>query len=222
MKYKGVFWDIDDTLYDASAPWDVDVGTERELMLGKRKLEVLTEDQLSCFKPYKGLSELMQDIPREKQGIISNGGHQLQIDKLKLLEVYEYLNPELIFTSYGEIEKILKDSEHPLFKEAIKYLDNKEELFFNLRGYTGKPNSYMFERALEKIKVGEKCSSVEDYVMIGDDWKDIEGAQKVGMDNILISRDEKHLHNPWTNKIITPNQIVERGNIDELRKLLFN
>jgi len=221
MRYKGVFWDIDDTLYDASALWDVDEGTERELMLGKRKLETLTEDQLFCFKPYEGLSELMSDLPREKQGIISNGGHQLQIDKLKLLGLYKFLNPELIFTSYGEIEKILKDSKHPLFKEVEKYLNNREELFINLRKSIGKPRPYMFEKALEKIRVGEKCSSVEDYVMIGDNWKDIVGAKNVGMGNILISS-EGCLYNPWTNEIITPNHIVKRGDIEGLRKLLFN
>ena len=220
MGYQGIFWDIDDTLYDASAPWNIGGETERELILGKRKLKTLTEDQLLCFKPYKGLSELIGDIPREKQGVISNGGHQLQIDKLKLLGLYGYFNPELIFTSYGEIEKILKDSKHPFFKEAKKYINNKEVLFFNLRKYIGKPKSYLFERALEKIGLGKEGSIVEDYVMIGDDWKDIVGAQNVGMDNILISS-EGHPHNPWTNEIIVPNYTVEKGDIEGLRKLLF-
>lgn len=213
MKYKGIFWDIDNTLYDSSAPWEVSREIEEDLLIGRKSLDYLSKEQLSCFVPYEGLPELMNDLPKETQGIISNGGNPLQIDKLKLLGLYDFVNPALVFTSYGEIEKILENKCHPLhYKSKDK---NIKDAFLELRKYTGKPSSYMFEKALKKSRLNAK-----NCMMIGDDWKDIEGAQKVGMDNVLVSSNDEPLYNPWNNKIITPNHKLVKGDIRGLRKLL--
>ena len=215
MKYNGIFWDIDGTLYDSSQPWDVSKEIREELLLGERKLESLSREQLSCFVPYEGLPELMKKISKGTQGIISNGGHQLQIDKLKQLSLYDSINPELIFTSYGEVEKILKDPDHPLYLKSQN--KNKRETFLELREYTGKPSTYMFEKAQEKSRLNAK-----DCIMIGDNWYDIEGAQKSGMNTIYVfNKNLETLYNPWSDKEIVPNHSVEKGDIKKLENLLL-
>ena len=215
MKYKGIFWDIDGMLYDSSKPWNVSPEVEKKLLAGDISLNSLSKKQLSCFVPYENLPELIKKIPKENQGIISNGRYQLQIDKLKQLSLYDFINPELIFTSYGEIEKILKNPTHPLFSKSIN--KNKEKVFLELREYIGKPNTYMFEKAQEKSGL-----KAEDCVMIGDNWYDIEGAQKSGMNTIYIfNANFEPLYNPWSDKEITPNHRMQKADIKKLENLLL-
>ena len=78
---------------------------------------------------------------------------------------------------------------------------------------TQKPKTYMYERALEACGFAP-----EECVMIGDDWKDIDGANGVGMDTIYIARNKQRLIDDGK---VVPNHTVENGDFDSLTELLI-
>ncbi len=160
----------------------------------------------------------MEHIPQSNQGVISNGIHHLQNDKLVLLGLVGYINPELIFTSYGEAERALDTPNHPLL-EGFSLQSNRDTNVYNMTLRIQKPETYMFERALQASGY-----SPEDCVMIGDDWNDVLGAQKVGMKTIYISRVEKEddkYFNPIADGKIKPDYTVQKGDIRALTDILI-
>lgn len=212
MKYDAVFWDIDGTMYDNSSDIPED---EKDILSKWEKLEVIPNRKLNFWIPYKGLAELMEKIPRERQGVISNGYDQLQKDKLFLFGLDAYINPQLIFTSYGEAERVLDLPDHPLMNGFSK--QSRDADVHNMTLETQKPNRFMFERALE---VGG--FSANNCVMIGDDWKDVQGAQEVGMDTIYIAglNSDRH-YDPIGEGHLKPNHTVEKGDTIALTRLLI-
>lgn len=213
MKYKAVFWDIDGTMYDNSRDIPDD---EKEILSRWKKLEAVPDRQLSFWVPYDGLAELMEQISQVNQGVISNDIHHLQNDKLLLLGLVDYINPELIFTSYGEAEKVLDTPNHPLLK-GFNLQSDRDTDVHNMELRTQKPETYMFERALQTSGYAP-----EDCVMIGDDWKDVLGAQKVGMKAIYISGlNQDEFFDPIAKGKITPDYTVQKGNIQALTDLLI-
>ena len=56
--------------------------------------------------------------------------------------------------------------------------------------------------------------------MIGDNWKDIAGAQSIGMDSILMCKDDQLIYNPWTKQKIQPTYRIKRGDVQGLREIL--
>ncbi len=177
--YEGIFWDIDGTLYELNRGYPIDDETEKNLLRGRIALENLPSEQKSYYTPREGLVELMGQLPRKNQGIISNGGQKYQTSKLNVMGLYNLVNPDLVFISLGEVEKILKDKNHPLFKETIGL--SEKERSNAIKRKVGKPNPYMFERAIEASGLNPR-----DCVMIGDDEKDIEGAYMANMTGIYL------------------------------------
>jgi len=216
MKYKAVFWDIDGTMYDNSGGIPEN---ERDVLSFDRPLSKVPKG-LKYWVPYHRLADLMRQIPKDRQGVISNGYDQLQRDKLRLLGLDAYINPNLIFTSYGEAEKILNNPDHPLLSCAGS---DPEYYMHNLTQKTQKPELYMFQRALD-----ETGFSAEECVMIGDGWQDLVGARNAGMQTIYIGT-TKHL--PWDerktllkvlrNSRFKPDYKIKKGDIEALTRLLI-
>lgn len=218
MKYKAVFWDIDGTLYDNSGGIPED---EKDVLSFSDPLLKIPDRKLNYWVPYNGLAELMSQIPKQTQGIITNGYDRLQRDKLRLLGLDVYVNPELIFTSYGEAERILQTTDHPLLVHAGR---DPETRLDRITTKTQKPNKYMFEKALSTTGY-----SPEECVMIGDGWQDLVGARNVGMKTIYIAGSTKHLRYDERRGIITvlrknqfnPDYKVTKGYMSHLASLLF-
>ena len=97
MKFEGVFWDIDGTLYDNSGELSDE---ESQLCPDAYVLSKRPDGEMKFWIPYDGLVQLVGELQSENQGIISNGVHIVQINKLILLGFYDLINPDLIFTSY--------------------------------------------------------------------------------------------------------------------------
>lgn len=217
MKFNTVFWDIDGTLYDNTQEIP---DNEKEILSSWKKLEEIPERELTFWVPYQGLSKIMATIPQENQGVISNGIHQLQIDKLCLLGLKRHINPALIFTSYGEAEKILTLNDHPFLKDQNIYASpNFDTNVYNMTLKTQKPEPFMFKKAINITK-----SLPEECVMIGNNWKDIQGAQSVGMKTIYISGAEEKedlFYNPIAEGDIIPDYSIRKGDMDSLARLLI-
>ncbi|MBI4895725.1 MAG: HAD family hydrolase [Candidatus Aenigmarchaeota archaeon] len=176
MLYNAVFWDLDGTLYNNHGK--IPANEKNVLSLWEPLSTVPTD--LKYWVPYPGLADLMSQIPKDRQGIISNGYDQLQRDKLRLLGLDTYINPDLIFTSYGEAQKALGLSGHPL-------TDHSDEIS-DMTRKTQKPEPYMFEQALRATGF-----SAKECIMIGDDWHDILGAKSVGMPSIIVTGSTRHM-----------------------------
>lgn len=215
MKYKTVFWDIDGTLYDNEAKIPEN---KKDIVLYPLICESVSKSNLKFWRPYNGLTELIKEIPRLNQGIITNGIYEVQINKLKIFGLIDHINPELIFTSFGEAEKIINTPGHPLLKDFDFHSDFLDNVF-NMTHNTQKPTSYMFEKAL-----GISGFAGEECVMIGDDWKDVKGAQTVGMKTVYISglnKEDLENYDPIGEGLIKPDFTIEKGDIKGLRKLLL-
>jgi FMN phosphatase YigB (HAD superfamily) len=209
MKYRAVLWDIDGTLYGMNP------GGMKEIRI-QRRMEVadwVPDERPEFLTPYDGLAELMAQIPSERQGIITNGSGKLQRGKLSLMGLDQYVNPELIFASYEQAEKVLEDPEHPLLKGFTNRESHQKDVVA-VGMKTQKPKRYMFERALEVLGL-----DAEDCVMVGDDWKDIVGAQEVGMNTIYIEGLRRP--GPVEKGDVVPDFTVEKGDIASLTELLI-
>lgn len=213
MEYSCVFWDIDGTLYDNSL---VAPQNELDFLSDCDKLADLPDFKLDYFKPYSGLVDLISKIPKHKQGIITNGFDLLQKNKLFLLGLSDFFNSELIYSSYSEVEKILKSSNHNLLENFFMTNDFSTDLH-NMTLRTQKPETYMFEQAV--LKSGKRAC---DCLMVGDDWKDVLGSQKLGMKTIYVSGlpvDE--YFDSVGDCDIVPDFIIEKGDITSLSNLLL-
>lgn len=166
--------------------------------------------------PYQGLPNLLSRIPSNLQGLITNGYDEVQRNKLKEMGLIEYFNPDLILTSYGEAEQILDSREYLdldlMFNDDFR-INELEEVVLQ----TQKPNSYMFQKALE---ISQVCPG--DCVMIGDSWFDICGAQRVGMKTIFVEGNtRKSQEDLYLDKLVTPDFRIQKGDVVNLEKLLF-
>ncbi len=206
MKYKAVFWDIDGTLYGMQPIRDDEVPIWNRM----HKTDWMPDEMPDFLRPHYRLVELMASIPKARQGIITNGREDLQKGKLDLMDLAKYVNPDLVFTSYGEAQKVVDDSDHPLM---TRFDEVPDDVFDLTVMQTQKPKTYMYERALEACGFAP-----EECVMIGDDWKDIDGANGVGMDTIYIARNKQRLIDDGK---VVPNHTVENGDFDSLTELLI-
>ncbi len=207
MKYEVVFWDIDGTLYDPL----INCPKWEEELPEKSDLDGINISHLKFWMPYPGIKELLKKIPKNIQGIISNGYDLNQKNKILLLGVEDYFNPKLIFTSGGEAERLLSSGYRKINgKKHIWAIDNMMEV-------TQKPGEYIFKRALQISGI-----KAENAIMIGNSWTDIYGAQKTGMNSIYISGTEKNEEaNPVLDGKIIPKAIVRKGDIPALERLLL-
>lgn len=212
-RYRAVFWDIDGTLYNDSVVFPE---AEKDLFSFWNRFDPksIKGIDLKFWKAYDGLIDIVKKFPKERQGVITNGYDLVQKDKLKILGCALYINPDLVYTCYGEAEKILNQPGHPLegfaYKNGSFNIDNLIEL-------TGKPRSYMFERALERLGYDSKYC-----VMIGDFWTDIVAANKVGMKTIFIDGvRSKQDNEPLYRGKVVPDFVVMKGDTVSLENLLF-
>src|SRR3989338_5258238 len=212
MNFDAIFWDLDGTLYDCYVYGEEDIenllwadldsflsptpdpfeNKERETLA--RQLTTLLEEISSGsritkrFQPYAGIRDLLGEIPRRKQGIITNQWPHVQVNKLRILGLYKHFEPDLIFTSYGEGMKLLR-AQHPCLREFESelrgvdpdnpYCDDSVRVVGS--NITGKPYPYMFQKALEIVGFdAQRC------IMVGDERADIKGAKAVGMKTLYM------------------------------------
>lgn len=212
MNYDVVFWDIDGTLmYEDKLN---SLNQERDYKYHNKEVEY--------FYRYEGLIKLMKEIPKKKQGIITNGSYEIQLKKLKFLKYYDLINSDLIFSPSSEAEILYEEykrkKEINLFGKKYKLTGHRETDIYNLINRIYKPNIYMFERAL-KISGYKR----ENCILIADDWKDIKGANDSGFKSIFISNNNQNgdEFDFIENGIVNPDFIIKRDNIDNLSEIIL-
>lgn len=224
MKYEAVFWDIDGTMYEP--PQEIPKN-EWENIFRWYISKVIPANGFNWLVPYAGLAELMKQIPRTKQGIITNGNWRTQVTKLCLLTLMQYVDQKLIFTPDREARRVREMPDHPLRREYS--LDDSGLVLRSIEFHMQKPNAYLFERALEVKGVpAERC------VMIGNDWRDVRGAQHVGMKTVYMAGtgsesgpftaatpDSDQYFDPIAEGLIIPDYTIQKGDIKTLTELLI-
>ena len=106
MKFQGYIFDLDDTIYTGvENPPDEEVSDK--VWPRYRPLSRVPKGNFVHWQPYEGIEDLLREIGKERLGIITNGPNHCQRNALRLLGLYGLVNPKLVFTSFGEAEKIL-------------------------------------------------------------------------------------------------------------------
>lgn len=194
MRYEMVFWDLDGTICHSLS-----------YISGRG------QNLPQTLVPYEGISELLMNIPRDRQGLITNGYDAEQRNKLQILGLENCFSPGLIFTSEGEAKRLLNSKYiHSRRKERIFDTDN-------MMLTTQKPQPYMFRRAIQISGVDPKNA-----IMIGNHWTDILGAQRAGMQTTYINGTAADNEDDFVSEgKIVPTFIVEKGDMRSLEKVLF-
>ncbi|MCA9478426.1 MAG: HAD family hydrolase [Nanoarchaeota archaeon] len=210
LLFDYVIWDVDGTLYDDHAP---DRLGERNLFSYSKRLGEFDADSLQFWKLYPELISLMKKIPKNRQGIITNGYPQVQNDKLTILGVHDLVNPDLIFSSYGVAQDILMADDHPMQVFAMR---NGEYGIDNIVLETQKPKGYMF--SLLKEKIGDAS-----VVYIGNRWYDVAAANRAAVPCIYMA-DHCALferEDPVFDGRLKTYAQIHKGDIPALENLLF-
>lgn len=204
-KYRNLFIDLDDTLYDFSAAARESFN-EAYNKLGYPRYFNSFEEYMQIYSPYNlelwaqyGRGEISKEelnrrrfnYPLEQKGVYDKElAAQFQEISLKLIptkdklipyakELLEYLSPKynlyILSNGFQELQ------EHKMQTSGIRHYF--KELILSDHIGINKPRRELFEYALKTTN-----SKLEESIMIGDMFEtDIVGAHNIGMDQIFVN-----------------------------------
>lgn len=207
-KYKHIFFDLDNTLYDfTSNSYKAMEDAFEKLQLTKQlpSFEVF-------FSVYKGINDQLWSDYRQKkitkeslrgrrfQESLAHFGVQLDYNPTKIDDLYLEIMPSktILFPNTIEVLETLKSRAYKMhiitngFKEVqSKKMKNTglapffDKLFISEEIKSHKPSHETFEYAIKSANAKKSES-----IMIGDSWEsDIEGAQNYGIDQAFYNID---------------------------------
>ncbi len=211
-KYKHIFFDLDNTLYDfTSNSFKAMEDAFEKLQLTKQLPSFET-----FFSVYKGINDQLWSDYRQKkiskeslrgrrfQESLAHFGVKLDYDATKIDDLYLAIMPSktILFPNTIEVLETLKKRAYKMhiitngFKEVqSKKMKNTglapyfDKLFISEEIKSHKPSHETFEYAIKSANAKKSES-----IMIGDSWEsDIEGAQSFGIDQVFFNIDKIEL-----------------------------
>lgn len=220
MTYKLVLFDFDGVIYDPQLVADsgncITIEDVEQYYNNETSFEHLLEPLKPYWAPYEGLLDLIEELPGKK-GVVTNGPTIIQHTKLAHTGVDHIVDPELIFVSYEESEKIVDTEDHPYLLEMNPHSSRFEKIQQIESKYIGKPSPFMILQAC--IRSG--CTP-EETIMIGDQHTDVTAAKEAGASAVKIEGVSSLLPQNETSPVYTPDFTLHKENIvPSLRDILF-